>query len=234
VFNGHITFDAYILLAVLFVLVIVMLLRITIRLPDALLSDLFQKLLLLAALMSVAVTAWRGIVTADHPLPARGAAASAALGGFCCGLLAILFVEDANINLFFIFLALCASIAALAVLGLVILLTRDEEVEAYEEEPGQQVSQRQPAARVGSLSLPFSPSSQVPVTAVQRAQKPMPYNAGQQAVAEQAFSATAPLDMLAAETSTTLPHCSKTTLSMPFPDPEKRNSSCRLKATTSR
>ncbi len=109
VFNGHITFDAYILLAVLFVLVIVMLLRITMHLPDTSLSDMFQTLLLLAVLMSVAVTAWRGIATADHPLPARAAAASAALGSFCCGLLAILFVEDANINLFFIFLALCAS-----------------------------------------------------------------------------------------------------------------------------
>ena len=188
VFNGHITFDAYILLAVLFVLVIVMLLRITMHLPDTSLSDMFQTLLLLAVLMSVAVTAWRGIATADHPLPARAAAASAALGSFCCGLLAILFVEDANINLFFIFLALCASLAALAILGLVILLAQHEEIEAHEEEPGQQVSQRQPAARVGSLSLPVSPSSQVPVTAVQ-----------------QAFSAIAPLDMLAAETSTTLP-----------------------------
>lgn len=200
VFNGHITFDAYILLAVLSVLVIVMLLRITMRLPDTSLSDMFQTLLLLAALMSVAVTAWRGIATADHPLPAQAAAASAALGSFCCGLLAILFVEDANINLLFIFLALCASLAALAILGLVILLAQHEEVEAHEEEPGQQVSQRQPAARAGSLSLPVSPSSQVPVTAVQRVQKPMLYNAGQQA-----FSATAPLDMLAAETSTTLP-----------------------------
>lgn len=200
VFNGHITFDAYILLAVLFVLVIVMLLRITMRLPDASLSDLFQTLLLLAALMSVAVTAWRGIATADHPLRAQAAAASAALGSFCCGLLAILFVEDATINLFFIFLALCASLAALAILGLVILLAQPEEVEAHEEEPGQQVSRRQPAARARSFSLPVSPSSQVPVTAVQRAQKPMLYNAGQQA-----FSATAPLDMFAAETSTTLP-----------------------------
>jgi len=126
VFNGHITFDAYILLAVLFVLVIAMLLRITMRLPDASLSDMFQTLLLLAALMSVAVTAWRGIATADHPLPACSAAASAALGSFCCGLLAILFVEDANINLSFIFLALCASVAALAILGLVILLAQHE------------------------------------------------------------------------------------------------------------
>ena len=188
VFNGHITFDAYILLAVLSVLVIVMLLRITMRLPDTSLSDLFQTLLLLAALMSVAVTAWRGIATADHPLPAQAAAASAALGSFCCGLLAILFVEDANINLLFIFLALCASLAALAILGLVILLAQHEEVEAHEEEPGQQVSQRQSAARAGSLSLPVSPFSQVPVTAVQ-----------------QAFSAITPLDILAAETSTTLP-----------------------------
>ena len=205
VFNGYIAFDGYILLAVLFVLVIVILLRITMRLPDASLSDLFQTLLLLAALMSVAVTAWRGIVTADHPLPARAAAASAALGSFCCGLLAILFVEDANTDLSFIFLALCASVAALAILGLVILLARDEEVEAYDEEPGQQVSQRQPATTAGSLSPPVSSSSHVPVPAVQRAQKPMPYNAGQQAVDEQAFSAAAPLDMLAAETSTMLP-----------------------------
>src|SRR5207253_8622861 len=82
-------------------------------------------------------------------------------------------------------------------LGLVILLTRHEEVEAYKEESGQPVSQRQPASREGSFSPPVSPTSQVPVTAVQRAQKPMPYNAGQQAAA--------PLDMLAAETSTTLP-----------------------------
>jgi len=230
VFNGHITFDAYILLVVLFVLVIAMLLRITMRLPDASLSDMFQTLLLLAALMSVAVTAWRGIATADHPLPARSVAASAALGSFCCGLLAILFVEDANINLSFIFLALCASVAALGVLGLVILLAQHEVVEAYEGEPGQQASLKQTVARAGSLSPLVSPSSQVPVTGVRLAQEPMPNNAGQQAVGGQPFSATTPLDMLAAETSTTLPSLFEDDPLYAIPRPRKAHLLMQIKS----
>ncbi len=144
--DGRISIDVHIMLAVLASMIAVAIVQMVSHVQDNEgLKSVANGLLIIVSFYCIAIAWWRSF-TAQRGIQKRGVAMSSALGSLLSGLFSVVFADIDPHTLLVVVIAMCFVLAALCVVGIIVLLIQGEKV----EQPSKQA--RRPLGRASMQS----------------------------------------------------------------------------------